>query len=295
MPEPAREGSGAGWLHIQRERKTRNWSRQSRPRISELVSRVFQGIVCSAASRYSSRPPTPKAVVCPQRHYSCACCTFVGFSSEGRRRYCDDSQASPLSIIHGLPRRKEATRQRACRSGGVGRIEVGSPHTAPDSVRHKEDAACLAATLVYRSSPVDALLDMNNQVTARRGETFAALQMRCCIQGTRPLVIPLPAPSSEIDLLTNSQCDNRAEHPPRRRHRGANPRPSHHNACNPAGFRAPFTQLVGELVLHRNNPRVAGPTGNVRLLAPIIKNRTNIWRYRIRSEVSEKEALQKCI
>ncbi|KAJ8872564.1 hypothetical protein PR048_026170 [Dryococelus australis] len=32
--------------------------------------------------------------------------------------------------------------------------------------------------------------------------------------------------SSETDLLTSSQCDNRAEHLPRRRHRGANPRPS---------------------------------------------------------------------
>ncbi|KAJ8876821.1 hypothetical protein PR048_021268 [Dryococelus australis] len=32
--------------------------------------------------------------------------------------------------------------------------------------------------------------------------------------------------SSETDLLTNFQCDNRTEHLPRRRHRGANPRPS---------------------------------------------------------------------
>ncbi|KAJ8865730.1 hypothetical protein PR048_033251 [Dryococelus australis] len=32
--------------------------------------------------------------------------------------------------------------------------------------------------------------------------------------------------SSKTDLLTNSQCDKRAEHLPRRKHRGANPRPS---------------------------------------------------------------------
>ncbi|KAJ8893564.1 hypothetical protein PR048_006163 [Dryococelus australis] len=33
------------------------------------------------------------------------------------------------------------------------------------------------------------------------------------------------------DLLTNSQCDNRTEHPPRRRHRGANPRPSDYRSA----------------------------------------------------------------
>ncbi|KAJ8869172.1 hypothetical protein PR048_030742 [Dryococelus australis] len=37
--------------------------------------------------------------------------------------------------------------------------------------------------------------------------------------------------SSETDLLTNSQCDNRSEHPPRRRHRGANPRPSDYKSA----------------------------------------------------------------
>ncbi|KAJ8866963.1 hypothetical protein PR048_032825 [Dryococelus australis] len=36
---------------------------------------------------------------------------------------------------------------------------------------------------------------------------------------------------SEIDLLTNSQCDNRTEHPPRRRHRGANPRPTDYKSA----------------------------------------------------------------
>ncbi|KAJ8883957.1 hypothetical protein PR048_015813 [Dryococelus australis] len=37
--------------------------------------------------------------------------------------------------------------------------------------------------------------------------------------------------NDHTDLLTNSQCDNRAEHPPRRRHRGANPRPSDYKSA----------------------------------------------------------------
>ncbi|KAJ8892201.1 hypothetical protein PR048_004781 [Dryococelus australis] len=37
----------------------------------------------------------------------------------------------------------------------------------------------------------------------------------------------------ESDLLMNSQCDSRAEHLPRRRHRGANPRPSVYRWANP--------------------------------------------------------------
>ncbi|KAJ8875265.1 hypothetical protein PR048_023160 [Dryococelus australis] len=41
----------------------------------------------------------------------------------------------------------------------------------------------------------------------------------------------VPGTSSEADLLTNSHCDSRAEHLPRRRHRGANPRPSDYRSA----------------------------------------------------------------
>ncbi|KAJ8869724.1 hypothetical protein PR048_028719 [Dryococelus australis] len=57
--------------------------------------------------------------------------------------------------------------------------------------------------------------------------------------------------SSETDLLTNSQCDNRAEHPPRRRHRGANLRSSDYKSAT-LPLRATRTTTAWQLLEHRD-------------------------------------------
>ncbi|KAJ8890643.1 hypothetical protein PR048_010152 [Dryococelus australis] len=78
---------------------------------------------------------------------------------------------------------------------------------------------------------------------------------RCCVgkkclrmRGTGLSALPIRYPginalinnSSETELLTNSQCDNRAEHLPRRRHRGANPRASdYRSATLPLSYEGP--------------------------------------------------------
>ncbi|KAJ8897298.1 hypothetical protein PR048_002644 [Dryococelus australis] len=52
--------------------------------------------------------------------------------------------------------------------------------------------------------------------------------------------------SSQNDLLTTSQCDSRTEHPPRRRHRGANPRPSDYKSATlPLSYEGGITFLPG--------------------------------------------------
>ncbi|KAJ8865710.1 hypothetical protein PR048_033230 [Dryococelus australis] len=52
-----------------------------------------------------------------------------------------------------------------------------------------------------------------------------------CTNTTLPADSLVNVDEDETDLLTNSQCDNRAEHPSRRGHRGANPRPSDYRSA----------------------------------------------------------------
>ncbi|KAJ8886227.1 hypothetical protein PR048_012436 [Dryococelus australis] len=51
------------------------------------------------------------------------------------------------------------------------------------------------------------------------------------LQALLKMRIGLETVSKHTNLLTNSHCDNRAEHPPRRRHRGANARPSDYKSA----------------------------------------------------------------
>ncbi|KAJ8871735.1 hypothetical protein PR048_028071 [Dryococelus australis] len=66
------------------------------------------------------------------------------------------------------------------------------------------------------------------------------------------------AASSETDLLTNSQCDDRAEHLPRRWHRGANPRPSDYNLLPLSYEGRAFTYNPHLKIIHCNSFRALG-------------------------------------
>ncbi|KAJ8894556.1 hypothetical protein PR048_007213 [Dryococelus australis] len=74
---------------------------------------------------------------------------------------------------------------------------------------------------------------------------------------SRPNLFTLSlTPDQATDLLTNSQCDNRTEHPPRRRHRGANPRPSDcRSATLPLSYEG---RAESQLIVLRRNVRKGG-------------------------------------